>query len=131
MRCGEIIAQSVNARSVDPPNRKFKYIDLDCGSRVFAQIHKDKERGGGCILVIGNADENCPDPEHFDEIVDFPRLSGDGGPNKPWLRSHGKVFGHRKPARAFFLEDVLAEDPSQPGWQEVLGLLEYALRRRF
>jgi hypothetical protein len=127
--CGDAVSKRVTARSIHPDNRKFRYIDLDGPAGVFAQLHKDHERGGGCILVIGNADEKCPNPEYLDEISDYSRLSGDGGPNKAWLRATGEVFGHLSPARCFFVTDDSAKDTYHRGWQDVTVLLGYALRR--
>ena len=127
--CADGISKRVTVRSIHPENRKFKYIDLDCTAGVFAQVHKDLERGGGCVLVIGNADGKCPTPKYLDEIRDYGRLSGDGGNNKPWLRATGKNFGDRESARCFFVPDDLAKKPHLSGWQDVLALLGYALRR--
>ena len=108
--------------------KKYEYIDLCWKSPegdVRAQIHRYLVNPGGRALIIGNADDNCPEPKHLEGIQDFTQLSGDHGPNKPWLRAEGKTFGHRNPAKTFFSPQKHLKEPDDyPAWKEVEELLK-------
>jgi hypothetical protein len=112
---------------------KYEYINLcwksSCG-HVVAQIHEYIPDPGGRVLVIGNPGNDCPMPSPLQHIEDCSQLSGDRGSNKPWLRATGRTFGHRAPARSFFLPNrALEGSDSSPVWKSVTALLMYAVNR--
>ena len=81
------------------------------------------------LQIIGNADEDCPIPKHLKKIEDYTQLTGDEGMNKSWLRAEGKIFGHLKPAKAFFVPDSFPNElDDSPAWTEVKCLLRYAFK---
>jgi len=111
---------------------KQEYINLKRASdNVAVQIHKRKGQHSGRALAIGNAEENCPISQLLEGNVCFDELSGDTGRNKLWLRSEGKTFGHRKPARVFFLQNNMAsaENTKDACWSEVRALINYSIAR--
>jgi hypothetical protein len=126
-------AQKYNLKTRESPDPgTLEYINLrwrSASGNVATQIHKHLSWPNGCALIIGNADEDCPETK-FKRIEDFTQLSGDHGSNKPWLRAEGKNFGHRKPAKAFFVPNsMLKETDNSATWKEVEDLLRYAADR--
>ncbi|MGO8684852.1 MAG: hypothetical protein ACLQUT_09795 [Thermoleophilia bacterium] len=104
-------------------SRSSKYVNLSAGPRKnIAQLHPQEN---GIALVLRARDQDRP-ATMFAEIP-VALLAGYKGTNASWLDGTGSLFERKGPAIAFLIPDeVDGLAASEPAWQQVAELLNYA-----
>lgn len=101
-----------------------KYLNLCLGQIVFAQLHP-RRGGDGVDLALRECGNDSDLPEcTVLKRINVRELSGYWKTNINWLDGDRWTDS---PAAAFYVPNVLIDDPKNPGWKELEELLERGL----
>jgi hypothetical protein len=104
------------------------YINFYCSpcKRVAFQVHRHKDTGN-VALAIPDIDGKCPKMKDPIAGVLLLLISGYYRNNKKWLDGYKGIRYPFKPVKVFRLCESIANNFNSRAWEEVKGLLSYAL----